>query len=269
MNIYITSNIRLLRKRRKRTQEDVALAINMNRATYCGIELGKSMPGIETLVALSNYFRISIDTLIRIDLARLSEFQLSELERGNDTFIKGSNLRVLASTHNSDNKENIELVPEKAKAGYALGYADPTYINQLPRFQLPFLSSEKKYRTFQISGDSMLPVPDGAWITAEFVQDWDNIRSGRPYIILTLDDGIVFKIADNLIRDEGKLRLYSLNPFYKPYDVYVSEIKEVWAFANYISTTIPEGRTVDDTLHQKISDLSEEIQAIKNQLKEK
>ncbi|MDP4227915.1 MAG: helix-turn-helix transcriptional regulator, partial [Bacteroidota bacterium] len=109
MNIYITSNIRLLRKRRKRTQEDVAFAVNMNRATYCGIELGKSMPGIETLVALSNYFRISIDTLIRVDLAKLSEFQLSELERGNDAFIKASNLRILASTHNSDNKENIEL----------------------------------------------------------------------------------------------------------------------------------------------------------------
>jgi hypothetical protein len=31
-----------------------------------------------------------------------------------------------------DNRENIELVNEKAKAGYTTGYADPEFIGDLP-----------------------------------------------------------------------------------------------------------------------------------------
>ena len=84
---------------------------------------------------------------------------LEELENGFDSFISGSKLRVLSSTVDQNDNENIELVPLKAKAGYTNGYSDPDFISQLPTFQLPFLSKERKYRTFQIDGDSMYPIP--------------------------------------------------------------------------------------------------------------
>lgn len=266
MDMYLGSNIVLLRKRKKRTQDDVAFAVNIKRSTYAGMEVGNSLPSLEVLVALSNYFGISVDTLLKVDLQKLSAYQLSELERGNDLFIRGSNIRVIASTVNTKGEENIELVPEKAKAGYALGYADPEYINELPKFQLPFLSKNKKYRSFQVTGDSMLPIPQGSWITGEFVLDWFGIQSGKPYIILTMNDGIVFKIVDNLIQDEGLLKLYSLNPLYKPYEVKVPDIKEVWRFVNYISSQIPDSGSPDQNINQKILDLSQEIEAIKRQI---
>jgi transcriptional regulator with XRE-family HTH domain len=266
MDIFLASNILLLRKRKKRTQDDVAFAINIKRPTYTGIEVGNSLPSIEVLIALSNYFNIAIDTLLKIDLQKLSSYQLSELERGNDLFIRGSNIRVISTTINTKGEENIELVPEKAKAGYALGYADPEYISELPKFQLPFLSKNKKYRSFQITGDSMLPIPDGSWITGEFVQDWHTIQSGKPYIILTINDGVVFKIADNLIQDEGLLRLYSLNSLYKPYDVAVPDIKEVWKFVNFISSEVPHPTNSEDLLKQRLYDLTNEVESIKKQI---
>ena len=108
-------------------------------------------------------------------------------------------MRILATTIDRSNKENIELVSEKAKAGYATGYADPEFIRELPVFALPFLSGQKKYRTFQIMGDSMLPIPGGAWVTGEFVQDWYQIPDGAGSIVVTLDEGIVFKIIQNHI----------------------------------------------------------------------
>jgi transcriptional regulator with XRE-family HTH domain len=267
MELFLPSNILLLRKRRKRTQEDVASAIKIKRSTYTGIEVGNSLPSIEVLVALSDYFNIAVDTLLRVDLQKLSLFQLSELERGNDPFIRGSNIRILSTTTNAEGEENIELVPEKAKAGYALGYADPEYISELPRFRLPFLSKSRKYRSFQITGDSMLPIPDGSWITGEFMQDWHTIQSGKLYIVLTINDGVVFKVVDNLIQDEGMLRLYSLNSIYKPYDVKVPDIKEVWRFVNYISSDIPYGADPNENLRQKLVDLTSEVELIKKQMK--
>ena len=88
-----------------------------------------------------------MDTLVKIDLRKLGELQLRELEAGSDVFLKGSKIRVLATTVNIENEENIELVSEKAKAGYANGFSDPEFIKTLPAFQLPFLSKNKKYNS--------------------------------------------------------------------------------------------------------------------------
>lgn len=266
MEVFFASNLKLLRKRKGRTQDDVAVATDIKRPTLSGYENSGVFPSVEALIALSDYFKVSIDTLVKVDLTRFSEFQLSELERGNDVYMRGTNIRVLASTVSPNAEENIEMVPEKAKAGYTTGYADPEFIVDLPRFQLPFLSKSKKYRAFQITGDSMLPIPEGSWITTEFVQDWHTVTSGKPYIILTLGDGVVFKIVDNLIQDEGKLRLYSLNPLYKPYDVPVSDIKEVWRFVHFISTEIPEREASGSNLTLTVYEMKREMEEMKRKL---
>lgn len=267
--MYFNSNIRILRKRRKRTQDIVANALGIKRPTYNGYENAIAQPSIETLIAFSKYFNVSVDTLLKVDLDSLSEFQLAELERGNDVFITGTKLRVLATSVDAQNDENIELVQEKAKAGYATGFADPEYIKELPMFQLPFLSRQKKYRTFQLSGDSMQPIPNGAWVTGEFVLDWNNIINGHAYIILTLDEGIVFKIVENKIKDENKLTLYSLNPIYNPYDVHIAQIKEVWQFVHYISAELPEPMEPKDEMLLAMESMKKDIELIKKKVVKK
>jgi transcriptional regulator with XRE-family HTH domain len=264
--MYFSSNIKFLRKRRGRTQDDVAAALNLKRSTLSGYENGVAQPGIEVLVAFSRYFNLSVDTLLKIDISGLSESQLGELERGYDAYLKGSNLRVLTTTVDSDNVDNIELVPERAKAGYTTGYADPEYIEELPRFRLPFLSEKKKYRTFQLKGDSMLPIPDGSWITGEFVQDWREIISGKAYVVFTLNDGIVFKVVENNLTTDGKLILYSLNPVYEPYEVHINEVKEIWKFVNYISSELPEPVLPEKHLIQAVATMKNDLERIKARL---
>ena len=264
--MYFSNNIKLLRKRKGRTQDEVAHALKMKRSTLSGYENEVSLPTVNVLIAFSKYFGIAIDTLVLVDLGTISESQLSQLERGGDVYLKGSNIRVLATTVNSNNEENIELVPEKAKAGYATGFADPEFIKKLPAFQLPFLSKQKKFRTFQLSGDSMYPIPHGAWVTAEFIQDWNNIIDGHGYIILTLDEGIVFKIVENLIRKESSLKLYSLNPIYEPYHLPVNEVKEVWKFIHFISSEIPEPVLPQDELMKTVNNLKKDMNMLKNRI---
>jgi transcriptional regulator with XRE-family HTH domain len=261
--MYFTSNIKFLRKRRGRTQDDVAVALNLKRSTLSGYENGVAQPGIEILVSFSRYFNMSIDTLLKIDMSKLSESQLGELERGYDAYVRGSNLRVLTTTVDSDNVENIEMVPEKAKAGYTTGYADPEYIGELPRFRLPFLSGKRKYRTFQLKGDSMLPIPDGSWVTGEFVQDWREIISGKAYVVFTINDGIVFKIIENNLKKEGRLVLYSLNPIYEPYEVHINEVKEIWKFVNFISSELPDPVLPEKQLFQAVAALKNDLERIK------
>ncbi len=264
--MYFSTNIKLLRKRLGRTQDDVAFALGMKRSTLSGYENQVAQPALDSLIAFSKYFKVAIDTLVKVDLSALSEGQLSQLERGYDVYIRGSNLRVLTTTIDSENNENIELVSEKAKAGYSTGFADPEYIRVLPAFHLPFLSRNKKYRSFQISGDSMLPIPDGSYVTGEYVTDWNFVRSHQPYIILTREEGVVFKIVENKIKEEGKLGLYSLNTLYEPFELPVDEIREVWKFVHYISSEMPETNRERDPLTETVKQLQKEVQAIQMKL---
>ncbi|OYT17908.1 MAG: DNA-binding protein [Bacteroidetes bacterium 4572_77] len=267
MTIF-SQNIRLLRKRRRHTQEDMAQQLQMKRSTLSGYENQVAQPNMDALVSLSNYFNVSIDTLIKVELYKLPESQINQMERGYDVYLKGSKLRVLVTTVNKDNEENIELVPEKAKAGYTSGFADPEYIKVLPTFRLPFLSKQKKYRSFQISGDSMLPIPDGSYVTGEFVQNWLQIKNKQAYIIVTLDDGVVFKVIENKIKQDNKLVLHSLNPLFDSYEVEVSQIREMWRFVNYISQEIPPSNEMKtETLSQNLKALQQEVKQIQTSLK--
>jgi transcriptional regulator with XRE-family HTH domain len=267
--MHFNSNIKIMRKRRGRTQDEMANFLNMKRSTLSGYENGVAEPGMEALVAFSNYFNIAIDTLIKIDLSKLSESQLGEIERGYDVFVTGSRIRVLATTVDNNNEENIELVAEKARAGYTRGYADPEYIKELPAFHLPFLSKQKKYRTFQIKGDSMLPIADGSWVTGEYIQDWNNLKNADACIILTLNEGIVFKIIENNISIDKSLKLFSLNLVYEPYVLPVSEITEIWKFTNFISNQIPEPKLQKEDLLSTVAMLKSEMSKIKAQISKK
>src|SRR5690606_16157076 len=128
-------------------------------------------PSIEDLLKCSDLFKISIDTFLRVPLSELDEVKIHELEAGNDAFLSGSRIRVLATTVNSDNEDNIELVPLKAKAGYLAGFGDPIYVEALPSFRLPNLDSDRKYRMFQTEGDSMLPVPESAYVIGSYLSE--------------------------------------------------------------------------------------------------
>lgn len=265
--MYFAKNLKLLRTRRRRSQADLAEVIEVKRSSLSGYELGTAFPNYETLIRISDLFKISIDKLLRVDLSNLSELLLSELEKGYDIDLTGRGLRVLATTVDNNNIDNIELVSVTAKAGYRAGYSDPDFIKVLPTFQMPFLSKDRKYRTFQISGDSMPPLSDGAYVTAEYVSNWTLLKDGYPYIILTKDDGLVFKNVYSQIEKNRTLLLCSTNTAYEPYEVEVSEISEIWKFVNYIDSKPPEPNMSKSSLHEAVMKLQSDMDSFKNLLK--
>lgn len=265
--MHFSDNIKLLRKRMKRSQDEVAIALDLKRTSLSGYENGTAEPNYSTLIKFSEYFKMPVDKLLKTDLSKLSESKLSEIERGHDIDITGTRLRVLATSVNLKNEENIELVPIKAKAGYTAGFADPGYIKVLQAFNLPFLDRNKKYRSFQIQGDSMPPVSQGSWVTAEYIQNWNYIKDGQPYIIITKDDGIVFKVVYNKIEERKTLLLCSTNPEYSPYEIDLKDVLEVWKFTNYISSELPEPNLSKDEITGTILHLQREMAELRNELK--
>jgi len=230
--MFFAENIKFLRKRRKRSQADLSDKLEITRTTLAGYE--KSVqPPFKVLIKFAEYFNVSIDALLRYNLQELSEFQLSQIEDGFDIDVTGKKLRLLTLSVNQDGEENIEMVPLKAQAGYTNSYGDLEFIGSLPKFSLPFLPKDKSYRTFQIQGDSMLPIPEGAWVTASYIQNWEMIKDGTPCIIVTQDDGIVFKVVYNQLEKNQTLLLVSTNRNYSPYELEIGKVIEIWKFETY------------------------------------
>nr|WP_320119717.1 helix-turn-helix domain-containing protein [uncultured Marinifilum sp.] len=230
--MFFAENIKFLRKRRKKSQADLSEQLGITRTTLAGYE--KSVqPPFKVLIKFAEYFGVSIDALIRYKLQELSEFQLSQIENGFDIDVTGKKLRLLTISVNQDGEENIEMVPLKAQAGYTNSYGDLDFIESLPKFTLPFLPKDKSYRTFQIQGDSMLPIPEGSWVTASYIQNWENIKDGTPCIIVTQDDGIVFKVVYKQLKKNKSFLLVSTNRNYKPYEMPINKVVEIWKFETY------------------------------------
>jgi phage repressor protein C with HTH and peptisase S24 domain len=235
MEIFFSNNLKILRARKRRSQQELAEFVGIKRSMLNNYENQISNPSIESLLKVSEYFNISINTLLLVDFSKLSGSQLSELERGLDVYVKGSKLRVLATTVNEKNEDNVELVSVKAKAGYTAGYGDPEFIGKLPAYQFPFLPKDKKHRAFQVSGDSMWPIRDRSWIACHYIDNWNDIIDGQGYVIVMREEGIVFKRVYKQIKDRQSLLLVSTNPIYKPYEVPIKEVLEVWKFVLHFS----------------------------------
>ncbi len=230
--MFFAENIKFLRNRRKKSQADLSEQLKLTRTTLAGYEK-RVQPPFKVLIKFAEHFNVSLDALLRYNLQELSEFQLSQIEDGFDIDVTGKKLRLLTISVNQDGDENIEMVPLKAQAGYTNSYGDMEFIGSLPKFSLPFLPKDKTYRTFQIQGDSMLPIPEGVWVTASYIQNWETIKDGTPCIIVTQDDGIVFKVVYKQLEKNQSLLLVSSNIHYKPYELAISKVVEIWKFETY------------------------------------
>lgn len=253
--IFFGSNLKFLRERKKMSQEELAKILNVTRAKLGALETGHTKsPQPEDYIEISNFFKISIDSLLKVDIGKLGELKLRELEAGNDIYVKGGNIRVLAISVDNSNTEHTEYVPVKAKAGYTGGgYSDPEYIADLPKYKLPHIPAQGTFRIFPISGDSMLPIPDGSDITGQFVEDWSSIKPDTPAIVILKAQDFVFKLVT--FQNDGHILLQSLNSSYAPYMVEAEEVLEIWKFYAYTSRDMPDAATDLSTIIREIREL--------------
>jgi transcriptional regulator with XRE-family HTH domain len=240
--IFLSQNLRHLRKtdKRKPTQSDMAAMLGVSISTYGAYEEGRAEPKLENLRKIAVFFGIDTEVLIGTDLMASGEEIKKSGRRGADPQNPETGPKILALTLDAEGRDNVEWVPEKAAAGYTAGFSDPGFIATLPAFQLPFLDKRKKYRVFTIQGDSMLPVPSGSMVFAEYADDWKSVKDGTPCILVTRSEGIVFKKVYNYLQKQGCFLLVSTNRLYEPYILAAAEVLEIWKFAGYYSGEFPE-----------------------------
>ena len=115
----IGHNIKLLRKRAKRSQEELAQELGLTRSSYSGYENGVAEPNILTLNNVSKLYGITLDDLVNKDFSKFTEVDWSPVDKGVYTDTKGSKLRVLMSVVDHNNEELIEMITDGFAAAAA------------------------------------------------------------------------------------------------------------------------------------------------------
>lgn len=244
-------NLKYLRKLRGWTQEEFAAKMGIKRSLVGAYEEERADPRLDVLEIVSEMFKLSLDELLLKDLSNQSGSYLSKRRQ-----------QKMASAE----RNLIHFVPVKAAAGYLAGYADSDFIDELNTFTLPMLSSGN-YRAFEIIGDSMLPTPSGSIIVGEKVDNnLDSIKNNQAYIVVSCNEGIVYKRIVKSNKAKNKLTLVSDNPQFQPYQVNAEDIIELWHAQMVLSKVSQQQRWDMDSLANMVSNLQNQVSSLKKKM---
>lgn len=242
-------NLKYLRKLRGWTQEEFAVKLGIKRSLLGAYEEERAEPRIEVLEIVGDMFKLTLDELLR-----------KELSDSKGSYLSKRRAQKLVSASNE-----IQLVPVKAAAGYLAGYADPEFLDELNTFTLPMLAPGT-YRAFEIVGDSMLPTPSGSVIVGEKVDDLEEVKSNQTYVVVSRNEGIVYKRVMKNNKSRTKLTLVSDNTAYQPYNVNTDDVIEVWKAQMVISKANTQQRWDVNQLASLVSNLQEQVTTLKKKM---
>ena len=242
-------NLRYLRKQKKISQEKLSHKLGIARTTLGDYERGKTEPNFGMLVKVANYFNVDLDTLIRHKM----KYQKTKPSMSKP-------LKILSITVDRQNREIIQLVHSKARAGYIEGFQDPEYIADLPHLNVPTLP-HGSYRAFEIEGDSMYPLPSGTIVICKYIEHLKEIKDGKCYVVISAKDGVVYKRLRNDSKNQ-RIILLSDNDYYLPYTLSYADIQELWMYRAHISFTDPHMDKA--TISMKLDSIQKSIRELKH-----
>jgi transcriptional regulator with XRE-family HTH domain len=245
-------NLKYLRKLRGWTQEEFANKLNIKRSLIGAYEEERADPRIEILEVVSNMFKLSMDELLLKDLSQ-------SMNTGG--YLQKRRMMKIGSA----DRNIIHFVPVKAAAGYLTSYADSEFIDELNTFTLPMLTGGD-YRAFEIIGDSMLPTPSGSIIVGEKVESLEDTKNGQAYIVVSKNEGIVYKRIQKNSKSKNKITLESDNPNYQPYQINSEDIVELWQAQVVIGKVASQQRWDVNSLANLVNNLQDQVSTLKKKM---
>lgn len=243
-------NLKYLRKLRGWTQEEFAAKLGIKRSLIGAYEEERADPRLEVLEIVGDIFKLSLDELLLKDLSNT----------GNSFLAKRRQQKMMTAERNI-----IHFVPVKAAAGYLTGYADSEFIDELNTFTLPMLAGGN-YRAFEIIGDSMMPTPSGSIIVGEKIDNTEDVKNDQAYIVVSRNEGIVYKRIVKNNRTKSKLTLVSDNPQYQAYQVNAEDVVELWQAQMVISKVSAQQRWDMNSLASMVNNLQSQVTTLKKKM---
>ncbi|WGU68209.1 LexA family transcriptional regulator [Capnocytophaga canimorsus] len=217
-------------------QKKLGFSNQTDFATALGIKQG----------SLSDIYRgkngIGVSDSIKMTLIKDYSINIEWLETGNGEIRKQANSNIeseIIPKGELKPKEyshtlQVRVVTNKAKAGWADGFYNDEYLEDMPIITIDADESHKgKYLAFEVAGDSMEPdylegdivicreVQRHLWTSKLHIRDWD-------FVIAHYTEGIMLKEIIEHDVEKGIITCRSLNPNHKDFKIKLREVSSLY-----------------------------------------
>ncbi|GAA4325771.1 XRE family transcriptional regulator [Flaviaesturariibacter amylovorans] len=259
---YFAQNLRHLRKRSAKTQEQLGHDIRLGRTTIANYEAGFSSPtDPEVLVRLAQVFGVSIDELLTRDLAHAfggppNGFPRPAV-RASAPPATGTKERETAAPPATP--VSMATVSCRDAAWYAAYRQDPAWLAALPQFSMPGLPPGS-YRVFEVADDSMASrFRTGDRVICRAVAGPGAVLDGQPYLLLAAGRELLLRRVLNRIPATGCLQLIADAPGTGLLELRPAELLELWQVLYVLSSELAPPA---DQVISRIADLEQRLQAL-------
>lgn len=133
------------------------------------------------------------------------------------------------------------------------------YLRSLPTLSLPFITSDKN-RAFEMGND--FPMQNSI-VIGSGISDWSDIQDGKFYILVTTQQGVIYRRVYNQVKIKGALLLSSDNSNISSFEISTKDVVEIWEVNSFISQQLPEPHISLERVKSLVDDLSIELDRLR------
>lgn len=213
-----------------------------------------AFPEVDARWLLTGIGKMYVDNLLISD-------DLQVVQEASSTYFRTPQVITVDST----NKDNIILVPVKAKAGYLKGFSKPSFIEKLPTYRMPGLNNGV-FRMFEVEGNSMFPtLPNKSFVVGQFVENWvKDIKDNNIYIIISnkVEDGLVKRCLNRISKYNNLILKSDNRRDYPTQNLDPQDIMEVWEVKLHLNSSLPDPADMYD----RLNDIEAELSTLKKRI---
>jgi transcriptional regulator with XRE-family HTH domain len=133
------------------------------------------------------------------------------------------------------------------------------YLRLLPTISLPFITSDRS-RAFEAGSD--FPMQNSI-LVGNGISDWSDVNDGKFYILVTVQQGVIYRRVYNQVKIKGALLLSSDNPTIPSFEISIKDVIEIWEVNSFISQQLPEPHISLERVKNIVDDLTNELDRLR------
>jgi transcriptional regulator with XRE-family HTH domain len=151
------------------------------------------------------------------------------------------------------------LVKTNAVKEYLANCQKVDYLRSLPTISIPYINSERS-RAFEMGNDFPL---QNSIVVGNGISDWSEVKDGKFYVLLTAQQGVIYRRVYNQVKIKGALLLSSDNPTIPSFEISIKDVVEIWEVNSFISQQLPEPHISLERVKDLVDDLTHELDRLR------
>jgi transcriptional regulator with XRE-family HTH domain len=159
-------------------------------------------------------------------------------------------------------KSVVKLTPYIKSSGvkeYLANCQKVDFLRSLPTISLPFITSDRS-RAFEMGSD--FPMQNSI-VVGTGISDWSDVNDGKFYILVTHQQGVIYRRVYNQVKIKGALLLSSDNPSIPSFEISIKDVVEIWEVNSFISQQLPEPHISLERVKNIVDDLTNELDRLR------